>query len=201
MRLWHTSVLANNRSPDSNRGRKRVTRLVVVVVAAFATLWFPIQVLNSIQFAIKLLLLLFRPYNFSVPTGAPIWIHFVHFPDVITSTIEIWNIHLHSNNEFFSSYPSQLILVLKSVGLYQNCTRFAILLQIFSHVLAYTTACINPLLYAFLSENFRKAFKKVSGNGAGGAVTAHSTHHTRQAHKNGFNYSSFNAHIDIFNSF
>lgn len=45
MRLWHTGILANNRSPDSHRGRKRVTRLVVVVVAAFATLWFPIQVI------------------------------------------------------------------------------------------------------------------------------------------------------------
>lgn len=48
MRLWHTGVLANNRSPDSHRGRKRVTRLVVVVVAAFASLWFPIQVLHLI---------------------------------------------------------------------------------------------------------------------------------------------------------
>lgn len=27
--------------------------------------------------------------------------------------------------------------------------------------MAYTSSCINPLLYAFLSENFRKAFYKV----------------------------------------
>lgn len=31
-------------SQESHRGRKRVTRLVVVVVIAFAALWFPIQV-------------------------------------------------------------------------------------------------------------------------------------------------------------
>lgn len=92
----------------------------------------------------------------------------------------------------------QIILLLKSLKLFNTCTRFDILLQIASHVLAYTTACINPLyvniqfifffsffkskfmaqtltlkilffflpiyifsLYAFLSENFRKAFKKV----------------------------------------
>lgn len=63
-------------------------------------------------------------------------------------------------------YPSigiqQLILVLKSHGLYATCTKLSILVQIISHVMAYSTACINPLLYAFLSENFRKAFKKVS---------------------------------------
>lgn len=42
-RLWRT-VVGGNMSAESHRGRKRVTRLVVVVVAAFASLWFPIQV-------------------------------------------------------------------------------------------------------------------------------------------------------------
>lgn len=42
-RLWRT-VVGGNMSAESHRGRKRVTRLVVVVVAAFAFLWFPIQV-------------------------------------------------------------------------------------------------------------------------------------------------------------
>ncbi|KAL1394441.1 hypothetical protein pipiens_011953 [Culex pipiens pipiens] len=42
-------------------------------------------------------------------------------------------------------------------------TYFKISLQIISHVLAYTSSCINPLLYAFLSENFRKAFRKGIG--------------------------------------
>ncbi|XP_031618278.1 allatostatin-A receptor-like [Contarinia nasturtii] len=97
LRLWRTVVPHNRTNGTRGRGRKRVTRLVFVVVAAFALLWFPIQV----------------------------------------------------------------ILLLKSLKLFNTCTRFDILLQIASHVLAYTTACINPLLYAFLSENFRKAFKKV----------------------------------------
>nr|XP_029712544.1 allatostatin-A receptor-like [Aedes albopictus] len=93
-RLWRSSV--GGRSAESKKSKKRVTRLVVVVVAAFASLWFPIQV----------------------------------------------------------------ILVLKSVGVFVPDTSFKISLQIISHVLAYTSSCINPLLYAFLSENFRKAFRK-----------------------------------------
>ena len=55
----------------------------------------------------------------------------------------------------------QVILVLKSVDVFKPDTHFKISLQIVSHVLAYTSSCINPLLYAFLSENFRKAFRKV----------------------------------------
>lgn len=100
-RLWRSSV--GGRSAESKKSKKRVTRLVVVVVAAFASLWFPIQV----------------------------------------------------------------ILVLKSVGVFVPDTSFKISLQIISHVLAYTSSCINPLLYAFLSENFRKAFRKIVYCGPG----------------------------------
>lgn len=43
MRLWqHGSSV--RMSVESQRGRKRVTRLVVVVVIAFASLWLPVQV-------------------------------------------------------------------------------------------------------------------------------------------------------------
>lgn len=42
-RLWRT-VVGGHMSAESHRGRKRVTRLVVIVVAAFAVCWFPIQV-------------------------------------------------------------------------------------------------------------------------------------------------------------
>ncbi|XP_055848610.1 allatostatin-A receptor [Episyrphus balteatus] len=83
-------------SEESQRGRKRVTRLVVVVVIAFASLWFPIQI----------------------------------------------------------------IMVLKSLDLYQATSTWTVVVQIISHLLAYTSSCINPVLYAFLSENFRKAFHK-----------------------------------------
>lgn len=55
----------------------------------------------------------------------------------------------------------QVILVLKSVDRYE-ITNASVMVQIVSHVLAYMNSCVNPILYAFLSENFRKAFRKVS---------------------------------------
>lgn len=54
----------------------------------------------------------------------------------------------------------QVILVLKSVDRYE-ITNTSVMVQIVSHVLAYMNSCVNPILYAFLSENFRKAFRKV----------------------------------------
>jgi hypothetical protein len=56
--------------------------------------------------------------------------------------------------------PIQLVLVLKSLALFE-ITPFHVLIQITSHVLAYMNSCVNPILYAFLSDNFRKAFRKV----------------------------------------
>jgi allatostatin A receptor len=60
----------------------------------------------------------------------------------------------------FSWYPIQIILVLKSLNMYEITTS-SVMTQIISHVLAYTNSCINPILYAYLSENFPKAFRKV----------------------------------------
>lgn len=81
------------------------------------------------------------------------------------------------NEEIF--FTPQIILVLKSFDLYGN-SHITVTIQIVSHVLgndvninlnrfsnqrflftAYTNSCVNPVLYAFLSENFRKAFRKV----------------------------------------
>ncbi|XP_054724244.1 allatostatin-A receptor-like [Uloborus diversus] len=56
--------------------------------------------------------------------------------------------------------PIQIVLVLKSVHAY-SLTTGKIILQITSHILAYMNSCVNPILYAFLSDNFRKAFRKV----------------------------------------
>jgi hypothetical protein len=58
--------------------------------------------------------------------------------------------------------PIHIILVMKSLNMYQVVSKTLVAFQIISHVLAYTNSCINPILYCFLSENFRKAFRKVS---------------------------------------
>ncbi|EDV92133.1 allatostatin-A receptor [Drosophila grimshawi] len=94
-RLWK-SAPGCKPSAESRKGKRRVTRMVVVVVLAFAICWLPIHV----------------------------------------------------------------ILVLKALNMYGG-THLTVIIQIISHVLAYTNSCINPILYAFLSDNFRKAFRKV----------------------------------------
>ncbi|EDX14748.1 allatostatin-A receptor isoform X1 [Drosophila simulans] len=95
MRLWRQGT-GVRMSKESQRGRKRVTRLVVVVVIAFASLWLPVQ----------------------------------------------------------------LILLLKSLDVIETNTLTKLVIQVTAQTLAYSSSCINPLLYAFLSENFRKAFYK-----------------------------------------
>jgi hypothetical protein len=56
--------------------------------------------------------------------------------------------------------PIQLVLVLKSLALFE-ITPLTVMIQIISHVLAYMNSCVNPFLYALISDNFRKAFRKV----------------------------------------
>jgi len=97
MRLWRGVAPGGRVSAESRRGKKRVTRMVIIVVVIFAVCWCPIQVL----------------------------------------------------------------LVLKSVELFEPDTSLGVIIQITSHVLAYMNSCVNPVLYAFLSDNFRKAFRKV----------------------------------------
>lgn len=93
IRLWKSNI---SQSLASKRGKRRITRLVLIIVATFAALWFPIQI----------------------------------------------------------------ILFLKSRDMYPTRPS-TIALQIIAHILAYASSCVNPLLYAFLSENFRKSFRKV----------------------------------------
>ncbi|OAD62574.1 Allatostatin-A receptor [Eufriesea mexicana] len=56
--------------------------------------------------------------------------------------------------------PIQVILVTKSFNVYP-LKLATIMFQIASHILAYTNSCVNPILYAFLSDSFRKAFRKI----------------------------------------
>ncbi|CAG7725030.1 unnamed protein product [Allacma fusca] len=93
--LWR-SVSGSGASRQGLRGKKRVTRMIVVVVGVFAICWLPIQV----------------------------------------------------------------VLLLKSIHMY-DINDVTVAIQITSHVLGYMNSCVNPILYAFLSENFRKAFRKV----------------------------------------
>ncbi|KDR11665.1 Galanin receptor type 2 [Zootermopsis nevadensis] len=44
VRLWRGAAPGGHVSAESRRGKRRVTRMVVVVVAIFAVCWFPIQV-------------------------------------------------------------------------------------------------------------------------------------------------------------
>lgn len=105
LRLWRGSAAAHGTGPARDRSsahgargqenKKRVTRMVVVVIIAFAICWTPLQVV-----------LLLRKFN--------------------------------------------LYDISDSGGL--------VVLQIVTHCLAYCNSCLNPILYAFFSPNFRAAF-------------------------------------------
>lgn len=81
---------------ESMRGKRRVTRLVIVVVVIFALCWLPLQ----------------------------------------------------------------LILVIQFVGHYTDHNFAFVAAKIACSCLAYMNSCVNPILYAFLSDNFRKSFRR-----------------------------------------
>lgn len=75
--------------------------------------------------------------------------------------------------------PIQIVLVLKSVYAYP-IDPLRVVVQITSHILAYMNSCVNPILYAFLSENFRKAFHKVIAcNQKQGSIPSKTTQENR----------------------
>lgn len=69
-------------------------------------------------------------------------------------------VHFNHRKLYYRVMMFQVILVLKSINYYE-ITAISVVVQIVSQCLAYTNSCLNPILYAFLSENFRKAFRKV----------------------------------------
>ena len=55
--------------------------------------------------------------------------------------------------------PWQIILVLRAFGkYYDHLYDSLVIFQIITQCLAYSNSCLNPLLYAFFSPNFRAAF-------------------------------------------
>jgi hypothetical protein len=55
--------------------------------------------------------------------------------------------------------PLHIVLVLKAFGkYYDHLYEGLVILNILAQCLAYSNSCLNPLLYAFFSPNFRAAF-------------------------------------------
>ncbi|XP_060083039.1 allatostatin-A receptor-like [Ylistrum balloti] len=57
--------------------------------------------------------------------------------------------------------PIQIIFVMISFGMIGMDSKFLIGTMIASNCLAYMNSCVNPVLYAFLSENFRRSFRRL----------------------------------------
>ncbi|KAL8588374.1 hypothetical protein ACOMHN_024751 [Nucella lapillus] len=95
LKRLHGSVPGGSQSQESIRTKRRVTKMVVIIVAVFAVCWLPIQII-----------LLMQQLNI---------------------------------------YPPDILFI--GIQLASNC-------------LAYMNSCVNPILYAFLSENFRRSFRK-----------------------------------------
>ena len=66
-------------------------------------------------------------------------------------------IHI-GNQTHDSNCLSQVVLLLRKLHLYDISSTALIVLQIVTHCFAYFNSCLNPILYAFFSPNFRTAF-------------------------------------------
>ena len=65
--------------------------------------------------------------------------------------------HGHTNLQETDSCLKQVVLLLRKLDMVE-LTSALIVLQIASHCFAYFNSCLNPILYAFFSPNFRAAF-------------------------------------------
>lgn len=57
--------------------------------------------------------------------------------------------------------PIQVMLILMRLGKHEE-TAIYLAIQVFAHTLGYMNSCINPIVYAFASENFHNSFKRSS---------------------------------------
>ena len=63
----------------------------------------------------------------------------------------------------FCWIPLQLVLLLTAYNSYSSETgSLTLVLQIVAHCLAYCNSCLNPILYAFFSPNFRYDFSDIN---------------------------------------
>lgn len=60
----------------------------------------------------------------------------------------------------FCWLPIQLVFTTRAWGVFPSKMEWH-LVHVAASILAYGNSCINPVLYAFLSENFRKSFRQV----------------------------------------
>ena len=65
--------------------------------------------------------------------------------------------------------PIQIILVIQNFGTY-NYSMFTVGVVLASQCLAYMNSCVNPILYSFLSTDFRRSFRKLLCCGKGSSV-------------------------------
>ena len=57
--------------------------------------------------------------------------------------------------------PLQLLMLLKAFGIIDCTSNECVTMNVFAQCLAYCNSCMNPILYAFFSTNYRAAFWEI----------------------------------------